>query len=583
MIRIASVIALTAVGLLASPPPALAGCSVETLAQLPVTMSGPQPLVAARINGRPAIFMADSGAFFSTITSAKAVEYGLKVGPAPVGMRVEGVGGAMEKIGIATLGEFTIANQAFARSFLVGGSETGQDMAGVIGQNILGFADVEYDLAHGMIQLTRTHDCLGRPLAYWAGGQEFHVVTIEAAPARRTIGDVAVNGVTLRALFDTGASASGISITAARRAGLDPTGPGVVDGGLVSGIGRHTVRSWIAPVRSLRIGDEEVRNTRLRITDMTSDQADMLIGADFFLSHHVYVANDQRKLYFTYNGGPVFNLDAAPQAGSMAGEVATSQAAEPTDAASFSRRGVASTSRRDYKGAVADLTRALALDPNEARYLFERARAHAGQGEAGLALADLDSSLAKQPGQVDALVLRAELRPGPDQLLALADLNDADRLAPREADVRLRLAELYGAADALPPAIAQYDAWIAAHPQDSRRAEALAARCQARGLANLDIDKALADCDMALKLDPKVTEALGARGLAHLRQHRFDEAVADFEAALAARPKSPLSLYGRGLARRGKGLTVAGDADIAAAVALRPNLPAEAKSHGLAP
>ena len=38
----------------------------------------------------------------------------------------------------------------------------------------------------------------------------------------------------------------------------------------------------------------------------------MLIGADFFLSHRVYVANSQRKLYFTYNGGPVFNLTAGP-------------------------------------------------------------------------------------------------------------------------------------------------------------------------------------------------------------------------------------------------------------------------------
>ena len=90
MIRIVSVVALTALGLVTSPRTALAACAIETLAQLPVTMAGPQPLVAARVNGQPATFMADSGAFFSVITSAKAVEYGLRVGPAPVGMRVEG-------------------------------------------------------------------------------------------------------------------------------------------------------------------------------------------------------------------------------------------------------------------------------------------------------------------------------------------------------------------------------------------------------------------------------------------------------------------------------------------------------------
>ena len=30
----------------------------------------------------------------------------------------------------------------------------------------------------------------------------------------------------------------------------------------------------------------------------------MLLGADFFLSHRIYVANSRDKLYFTYNGGP---------------------------------------------------------------------------------------------------------------------------------------------------------------------------------------------------------------------------------------------------------------------------------------
>ena len=34
----------------------------------------------------------------------------------------------------------------------------------------------------------------------------------------------------------------------------------------------------------------------------------MLAGADFFLSHRMFVSSTQHKLYFTYNGGPVFKL-----------------------------------------------------------------------------------------------------------------------------------------------------------------------------------------------------------------------------------------------------------------------------------
>jgi hypothetical protein len=39
---------------------------------------------------------------------------------------------------------------------------------------------------------------------------------------------------------------------------------------------------------------------------------DMVLGADFFLTHRIYVANNQQKMYFTYNGGPVFDLSRNP-------------------------------------------------------------------------------------------------------------------------------------------------------------------------------------------------------------------------------------------------------------------------------
>jgi hypothetical protein len=41
----------------------------------------------------------------------------------------------------------------------------------------------------------------------------------------------------------------------------------------------------------------------------------MLLGVDFLRSHRVLVAHSQRRIYFTHNGGPVFQLSrpTAPQ------------------------------------------------------------------------------------------------------------------------------------------------------------------------------------------------------------------------------------------------------------------------------
>ena len=38
----------------------------------------------------------------------------------------------------------------------------------------------------------------------------------------------------------------------------------------------------------------------------------MLLGLDFIRAHRVLVAHSQRKLYFTYNGGPVFEARPRP-------------------------------------------------------------------------------------------------------------------------------------------------------------------------------------------------------------------------------------------------------------------------------
>ena len=35
------------------------------------------------------------------------------------------------------------------------------------------------------------------------------------------------------------------------------------------------------------------------------DNPDMVIGADFFIAHRVYVAPSRRKVYFTFKGGPI--------------------------------------------------------------------------------------------------------------------------------------------------------------------------------------------------------------------------------------------------------------------------------------
>ena len=558
------------------------------MVELPVTMSGSKPLVTAKINGAEAQFVADSGTFYSMISAASAAQFQLKQRPAPYGLRIQSFGGDTQPT-LVTVKLFTLAGLTIPSvDFLVGGGEAGAGSIGVLGQNVFRIGDVEYDLARGVIRLMHPEDCRRSLLAYWvAADQAYSVMDIEPTSPRApvTTGTAFVNGTKIRVIFDTGAGASMLSLKAAERAGINPDAPGVVDGGYARGIGPAMVKSYVAPFASFKIGDEEIRNTRLRIADLDLEFADMLIGADFFLSHRIYVATSQRKLYFTYNGGPVFNLSNSAFAQQPR---AAADPDDPTDAAAFSRRGAAAAGRHDYDHALADLSRACELEPGNPDYRYQRAMVYWETKQNGAAMADLDQALKLKPDDLAALVARAQLRTMSKDLAGTRqDLDAADGIAAKEADSRLSLARSYQNIDQLPASIAQYDLWISYHPADARLADALNGRCTARALLGLDLPKALADCNAALrssaKASPLSAHIMRNRGLVRLRLGDYDKSIADFDDSLKLSPRDAWALYGRGVDKLRKGKTADGQADMAAAAALAPQIADSFGRRGIVP
>ena len=563
-----------------------------------------QPLVHAQINGKDALFIADSGAFISSVIPDTVSQFGMSLDRRYQDIYVVGAGGG-ETAQVARAKTFTLLGKTFSNvDFVIAGRFFGPDVAGLLGQNVFRIADVEYDLANGVIHLAQPHDCKNTPLAYWAPAEQKHfsVLDIDFASAHEphTTGVALLNGEKIHVTFDTGAGVSVLTLAAAKRAGITPSSPGVANGGVTFGVGRRVVQTWIATFSSFKIGDEEVQHARLRFGDVDLSGKDMLIGADFFLSHRVYVASSQGKLYFTYNGGPVFDLRAAPKTDSGAATASSEPAAtvspaaaamqagtgSPADAAGFARRAMASATRHDYASAITDLTRACELSPGESSYYYERGRVYLENHQDDLALADQDQAIKLKPDNVDALLARAWLnarRHATPDVLA-ADLEAADRAAPREADSRLQIAGLYEYIEQPAAAVVQYSRWIDSHPGNGLLMPGvLNARCWARALVGQGLDQALADCNAALSARRGTPAFLDSRGLVYLRLGNYDKAIADYDAALHQEPKLAWSLYGRGVAKLRKGKAGEGQGDIAAATALEPKISELAGRYGIGP
>jgi hypothetical protein len=186
-------------------------------------------------------------------------------------------------------------------------------------------------LAHNMVRLYQSQNCEGVSLAYWAstGAGEVEIEPVHDTSPQIVL-TVQVNGKPIKAMFDSGAPLSVLGKPDAARLGVTPETPGVIAAGGASGVGSKTIQSWIGPFQSFAIGNETIRDTEIRFADLFKSATysavgthipvkveglhsiSMLLGADFLRSHRVLVAHSQRRIYFTYTGGPVFRTTSPP-------------------------------------------------------------------------------------------------------------------------------------------------------------------------------------------------------------------------------------------------------------------------------
>jgi clan AA aspartic protease (TIGR02281 family) len=307
---------------------AASNCKMTQIADWPVRMERNQLIVDGAINGQKIGIMLDTGATRSLILRSATERLGLTRREVR-GYRMFGVGGET-KVEAANVDEFKIGQitRKNWRVLVAGERDFGQDIAFLLGEDFLSQVDVEFDLAHRAVRIFQPEDCDGLSLAYWAteANSEVDIEAIYDAQPQIVL-TIQINGQPVRAQLDSGASTSVLNKSDAARLGVTPETPGVVVVGSGGGLGARSVDSWNGPFESVVIGNETIKDTNIRFADLwrgatytpigshvpqkVESTASMLLGADFLRAHRVLVAHSQRKLYFTYEGGPVFQRTGA--------------------------------------------------------------------------------------------------------------------------------------------------------------------------------------------------------------------------------------------------------------------------------
>ena len=561
---------------------AWAGCKLEQM-EIPIRIVDRRPIATLTLNGTEVPMLVDSGAFYSMLTASIAAQLKLPSRNMPPGWRIEGHTGRIETK-LARVEKVGLLGAVLPNiEFLVGGNELGGGIVGILGRNILSAADTEYDLAHGVVRLSFPQgECDKTNFAYWAGDAPVIVEPLDYEQDRADTAirmNVRINGTRTLALLDTGAPRTSLTLKAARRAGIEDRD--LTPYGRAGGAGEGLVKSWTGTVAMFELGGEKIANNRLEIDDTDNGDEGLLVGLDYFLSHRIYVSRLQRKVYVTWNGGPIF-----AQGTGTPGDYDTRYAALPKDVAkddadALARRGAAAIAARNYPRALEDLNRACELAPGVADYFYARARVHLAMRQVRSALADLDEALRLDPTLADARFRRAWVRAAlDDRPGAKADLTQLDAELPPSSHLRADMAELYASFDQASEALRQFDLWVSTHRKDVRLASVLNNRCWTRTRLNIDLPLALEDCKEAVDRDEAEASYRGSLGWTYLRLGDAAKAKKAFDGAIKLEAQHFFSLYGRGLAQLRLNDPANGERDLAAARKLKPLIDEEVRKEG---
>ncbi len=232
-------------------------------------------------------------------------------------------------------------------------------------------------------------------------------------------------------------------------------------------------------------------------------------------------------------------------------------------------RGDAWRKQKDYAKAGGDYSRLLRLSPNDCEAYNYRGMCRFEKGQYEKAIADFNEALCRQPESIQAF----EGRGFTWQRLHAYDKADDDFTE----SIRVMDAQAWSCCRTTWSFVFQGNlrgaaTWFASFQETyHRRADAYACRADCSFIRG-DFDKALADYNTALWINPNSVRGHAARGGYWEWLKRYDLAMTDFDAALKLDPKFAVSYHAhRGNCRARQGQNDQALADFDAALRLEPD------------
>ncbi|HEY0113933.1 MAG TPA: tetratricopeptide repeat protein [Allosphingosinicella sp.] len=236
---------------------------------------------------------------------------------------------------------------------------------------------------------------------------------------------------------------------------------------------------------------------------------------------------------------------------------------DPEEPTTYESRASFRSGIGDYRGARADLDRALKIEPTVDLYLRRAALAFE-LGDLAAASADAEAARELDPASVEVVERLSWLKAESGDLAGGIALLD-ERIAvggDTRSVYREQKAALIGEFGDAAESVKLYGALIEEKPGSP---SLLNGRCWIRGIRMVELEAALKDCTESIELASNTAQALDSRAMVYFRLGRNEEALRDLNAVLAAAPSAAESRFLRAvvLTRLGRREEAARDLNIA--------------------
>ncbi len=283
------------------------GCTVQTVADLPLLPHVGITAVEATLQGRKVALLVDTGASVSTVSRNGAQQFDLRPGADARYTDLVGIGG-VTFAPIVTVHDLGLGRGlAHSLDLPVAADFSrpvdGLPVLGLFGADFLSNYDVDVDVPHQHFGLYKATGC--DPAMRPFDPPYFEV------PFRDEDGhiglDIKLDGHPVAAILDTGASSTVIDRNAASAAGVTPDLLAADRTRTMSGIDSRAVTVRRHRFGSLEVGDERLNNPVLEVADVQTGTT--LLGRDFLRSNRVLISYGRRTLFIQ----PVAPGTPAPQ------------------------------------------------------------------------------------------------------------------------------------------------------------------------------------------------------------------------------------------------------------------------------